>query len=490
MLTISPEYTRSFNPKNTAQWFFFNGCDSMTVGIPSEYESFDIDGSQIGLSLGTTFLDYPIDAFVLTQGKIGSVWAKPVVENYIIDFDLWYDLSEWHHNLWSRIEFPVVQCRTNMHICSSGKGIQTEEYPLGLFTLDSTLETVYVGGIPVTDQICNATPVPYSSIVAALEGNKGWGSVEPLQSGKFSPKEHSKWGVAGVHFDLGYDIYDSRPWYCAGSIHLVFPTGTRPKGTYVFEPVVGADKSWQIGATAIANYIKEFQNSELGIYFYAVGTHLFKAKQDRVFSLAHNGPGSQLLLIKQFQPLQNGLINAEREANIFCGTAKIGSTLMFDGSLMAQYSRNNLVANLGYNLWARTKEKRAKTVVFRGFYESTFGIKGATAMEDSLALGGPTTPLQCAADTTTDSTATIAASTTPDPMGEADGTPVPKPIFIQPGDIEYGSALHPAAISNKVFASIGYKSSWFVLLSGEAEFGTNNAAINQWGVMLKVGKDF
>ena len=62
--------------------------------------------------------------------------------------------------------------------------------------------------------------------------------------------------------------------------------------------------------------------------------------------------------------------------------------------------------------------------------------------------------------------------------------------LLQPWDVNYGSALSPAALSHKIFAAAGFKSSWFALLSGEVEFSANNAAINQWGIMLKVGGEF
>jgi hypothetical protein len=228
--------------------------------------------------------------------------------------------------------------------------------------------------------------------------------------------------------------------------------------------------------------VREFEQSELGFYLYAVGTHLFKSQQDRVFPLKENGPGSQLLLLKQFQVGQTGLIDATREANIFCGRTKIGATLMFDGSLMMQWSRKRFVADIGYNFWARTKEKRAKSVSFRGFYEDRFAVKGDTPMEFQDKVGCYSAPIECIPDTATDSTGTIAGPTEPDPINTS--------VFIAPCDVSYGPGLSPAALSHKIFAATGFKSSWFVLLSGEAEFSANNAAINQWGIMLKVGGEF
>lgn len=475
VLTISPQYTHSFQTNGIAQWFFFNGRDAMTVGIPDENESFTIDGSQIGLSLGTIY-DPDTDSVFLRSGLIGSVTAKPIVENYIVDIDLWYDLSRWHKHLWSRIEAPIVYMKTNMRMCSSGRGTQNDQYPLGLFSLDKTIVDAY------GDEICGASCVPYSAIVCALEGNSGWGAVEPLKAGKFSTQPLIKWGVPSVHFDLGYDMYDTIPWYCAGSLHVVFPTGNRPKGTYVFEPILGANKSWQLGATAIAHYLKQFDDeNEFGIYFYAVGTHLFKSNQERVFSLNRNGPGSQLLLLKQFKGDETGLISAEREANIYTGTIKVGATFMFDGSLMFQYSHNSLVVDLGYNFWARTPERISKKVGLQLCCDTPFGIKGNTPMEFQTMTGCLGSPVQCLNDTTTQSCARICG-----PALQDDEITT----FITPGDLNYKAPLHPAAMSHKIFAATGYKSWWYALVSGEAEFSPNNAAINQWGIMLKMGVYF
>lgn len=474
VLTISPQYTRSFNTQGLAQWFFFNGSKSMTVGIPDENKSFDIDGSQIGLSMGTVYDPY-IGADVLNPGKIGSVWAKPLVENYIIDLDYWVDLSDWYDGLWMRFELPVVCMKTNMNMRAKGRGVRTDPYPFGLFSLDST--TLDAHG----DQACSQTLVPYDSILCALEGNQGWGAVEPLKSGKFSTKSLTQWGAAGLHFDLGYDLIDIMPYYLAGSLHVVFPTGTRPKGTYVLEPVIGANKSWQLGATLIAHYVKPFDYNELGIYIYAVGTHLFRSKQERVFSLLNNGPGSQLLILKQFNATDTELLSAPREANIFCGETKIGSSIMFDGSVMFEYSQKKFVADIGYNFWVRTKERRSNKVFFREFADDEFGVKGQTLMKEISTVGGYGAPLICNYNLTTNNAVTIAG----------DSSEVDNPaLLLEASDINYGSALAPTSMSNKVFAAIGFKSTWFALLCGEAEFGMNNAALNQWGVMLKVGIDF
>jgi len=473
MLIISPQYTQSFDPKGIGEWFFFNGCNAMTVGIPDDYQIFDIDGSQIGLSLGTTY-DPIQEVEFLTPGKIGTVFAKPIVENYIIDLDFWYDLSSWHDHLWSRLECPIVYMKTDMHMCASGIGIQNEEYPNGLFSLDSTVIDSY------GNDLCNTTPVPYNSILCALQGCQGWGAVTPLQAGKFPTHALSKWGAAGLHFDLGYDMYTTAPWYCAGSLHVVFPTGTRPNGTYVFEPVIGANKSWQFGATFIANYVRECKHGEYGLYLYAVGTHLFKSQQDRVFALKCNGPGSQLLLLKQFNSIGSELVSASREANIFCGNTQIGALLMFDGSLMFQYSRKRFVADIGYNFWVRTREVRSSEVCFRGYADNVYGVKGNESMETISTVGGDCAPFTCIPDFNTNSHATISTSCVTDAQ----------PVFIQLCDINYGSALAPTSMSHKIFAAIGYKTSWFVLLCGQAEFGANNTVINQWGVMLKLGVEF
>jgi hypothetical protein len=461
-VNVALQYQKSFDSGKLAKWFSFTGNDCMTIGIPGDGQSFDINGSQFGMSLGSVD-----DTIALVPGPIGKICTDPVVKNFIADFDFYFDLSCIKSGLWWRLDVPVVQQTTDLRLRADGSGKNGSEYGNGLF-----------------DITCTKTPVPYTNILEAFLGDRGWGSVPALQSGKYKNCKQKKTGIAALHFDLGYDFYLNDCSYFGASIHAVAPTGNAPTAEFVFEPVIGPNRSAQVGFTLEGYRLWECADERaLGFYFYGVGTHLFKASQTRLFNLKHNGPGSQYLLLKTINQPTSLVLGADRVANLLAGETKIGADFMFDGSLMFQFSYHKFFMDIGYNFWIRTKEKRGPEVCLRNFAPSTYAIK------DDLPLTRIDSFLGCISNIASANDSTIAQSA---PPTKAELT---IPIFIDPSDINFSSALNPSTHSNKVFASLGYASnikdhSVYILVEGEAEFGKKDSAINQWGVLGKFGFEF
>ena len=461
-INVTLQYQKSFDSGKLANWFSFNGKNCMTVGIPGGGETFDINGSQFGMSLGSVD-----DTIALVPGSIGKICMDPVVKNFIADFDFYFDLDCIKSGLWWRVDVPVVQQTTDLRLTASGAGKNDSEYGVGLFDIN-----------------CAKTPVPYTDILDAFLGDDGWGSIPALQAGKYKNCKQKKTGVAALHFDLGYDFYLSDCGYFGASIHAVAPTGGKPTGEFVFEPVIGPNNSAQVGFTLEGYKIWECCDERaVGLYFYGVGTHLFKAHQTRVFNLKNNGPGSQYLLLKTINEPTSYVFGAERVANVLAGTTKIGADFMFDGSVMLQFSYRKFFIDIGYNIWARTKEKRSSEVCLRNYAPLTYAIKG------DLPLSTVDSFLGCVSDISSANGSTIAQSATPTT------TELTEPIFISASDINFSSALHPSTYSNKVFCALGFAGnlrdhSVYIMVEGEAEFGKKNSAINQWGVLGKFSFDF
>lgn len=475
--SIALQWQRSFSEKDFSKWFMFKCSNCMSVGVPNEHE-FDIDATQFGLGLFNNEGE-------LISGPIGKFCIKPKIEKFIADFDFRFNLDNLLCGLWSRISFPIVHQKTDLRISQNLESSNLSGiFAPGLFNLD-----------------CEAVNSVYNSIIDALNGDVAFGDFPELKYGKFPRKSLSKTRVASVAFDLGYDIYKDNCGHFSPSIHLVVPTGNRPKSKFLFEPVIGANKSWQLGIAIDGSYI--FYNEDInkfGLYYYAVLTHLFKAHQTRLFSLRSNGDGSQYLLLKKFSPAGSTEIEkGERAANILAGDAKIGASIMLDASLMFHYSHCNIFADLGYNLWYRSKEKLNKTVCFRDFAESAYGIKGDSLMSEEQFMACNIPPV-CNDFPVTESTSTISK---PGPFDQI-VTPLPNPpghsvegdpIYITADDINFNTPLHPSSVSNKIFGSIGYNWQYceypgYILFGGEIEFGSNNKALNQWGIILKAGLAF
>ncbi|MDR3646565.1 MAG: hypothetical protein P4L22_03415 [Candidatus Babeliales bacterium] len=462
---VTLEYQQSFHDKKLAQWFSFNcdDCNCMTVGVPGNNQTYDINAIELGLSTTNN-----------APGAIGDICLNPKIRNIIADLDFKFDLNDCVCNSWARINMVIANCKTEMRLSGDTTGNIATTIPAGVVS-------------------SAAVEVPFNSVLEAFEAQSAFGEVPVLKFGRFANCVKSKTGVAGLHLDLGYDFVRCERGHIGASAHIVFPTGTRPKGVFLLEPVIGANKSWQLGATVNASYdlYKGCDDGRITLFFDSVITHLFKSRQYRPFQLK-NGPGSEFLILKTFD-CTGQAIGLERAANILHGETKIGNDIMFDGALMFQFAYCNFFGDLGYNFWYRSKDKRANTVCFSGFAENKYGIAPA----DPIIAGNfpfctPTTidicsTANCSTCAPNNSTAPTTTISTPGPIN-AD------PVFIGIGDIDFSSALNPSAISNKVFAALGYqfecKYPMYVSLGGEVEFGQDNRAINQWGVLGQFGISF
>jgi len=285
--------------------------------------------------------------------------------------------------------------------------------------------------------------------------------------------------------------------------------------------------------------------------------HLFKAEQIRSFDFVTNGFASRYMLLEELvSPEVGGLFVQEEQAvlqynrtltpaiNKTSLKTKVSVGVQADVVLKLSYQTGGLGVDVGYNFWARSKEKMR---LLEQFESSRWAIKG-----DAQVYGDDFTAL----DTTsiipvnaTQSKATIQAGagignanrefrnfnadnagpaertnirlicsepdrTTPllpatgDNFEKAAGgsleVPRPmdssqEPILLQSCNIDKESAAVPGAISHKICTHINY--TWqkknsaipFLGLGGELEIGQNTkkrGALSQGGVWLKGGVSF
>lgn len=437
-----------------AQWFLFNGCTTVTVGIPNDLTSFTVDGGQLGLL--TT------DG---ANGPLGILSLNPTLKNGIIVANAWFDLSAYVCGLWLRTYLTLAHTKTNlgMHACSTNVA-QSGNYPEGAYTTD-----------------CNEAPLQYSSVCSAFMGNKSFGKIPDLKYAKFYNNSKKKTALASIRTDLNYDVIQSTDGFlnCGGC--LVIPTGNKPQGHFIFEPMVGANGSWQIGGTLLGAYhcLRNSEKNSVDFYADATVTYVSKSKQTRVFSLKNNGAGSQYMLLKVFDLSVGAVLAGERVANVFAGQADIGGMGMFDGSLMMHFERcNGFCFDIGYNLWARSKEQIGDTAFLRKFTENTYGIKGNLPLTTIDSLSG-----LCIGDLTTASNSTLGNPAAPDATTK----------IVEVCDVDFNTPLQPSAFSNKLFISMGYSPSVEcsdytirLFVEGEVEIGQKKKALNQWALNINV----
>lgn len=457
-IDVSTSFQRSFSKKSLAQWFLFNNTNCMTVGLSTDEQTFDVDGEQFGLVTPES-----------VAGKIGSLCLAPRTENIITNVQSWFSLDHICCGMWLRTGLVLARNKRTLGITTEDSNVaQTGFYPDGFYDVD-----------------CESLPIVYTNVLDAFIGNKAIGDVPSLKFVKFYDESLDKVALASLRADLGYDFVRTCNGFLNGSVSIVAPAGTRPNSRHIFEPVVGANRSWQLGLNASGSYLlRRLCNvkREVSIYFDATITHLFKARQVRVCALKNNGPGSQYLLLKRMDLSVGAVLSGERVANILAGDMRVGVPIMFDGAVLLHIERPGLFfGDIGYNLWARAQEKRSSRICFGNFESNTYGIKGDLPLSkiDNFSQ-------LCIGDLLTANQSTVAKQSSADFES----------ITLGACDIDCSVALHPSAISHKLFGALGTAKACSLLtmvyaaVAAEVEFGHQPAALRQWAISVHLGISF
>ena len=109
--------------------------------------------------------------------------------------------------------------------------------------------------------------------------------------GKITCGKLSETGVADLELKLGYEWLVHEPCHLESYIGVVVPTGTTPKGEYMFEPIVGNGHHFGLmwgGAFGILFYEDEARDRQLRAEIGAHTEYLFRKEQVRSFDVKYN----------------------------------------------------------------------------------------------------------------------------------------------------------------------------------------------------------
>jgi hypothetical protein len=285
--------------------------------------------------------------------------------------------------------------------------------------------------------------------------------------------------LADVEAALGYNFLCDECYHLGVDFRVVFPASNRPNAIFLFEPIAGNGKHYEVGAGISGHY--EFWNnccdSSFSVWAEADFYTVLKGRQRRIFDLQNadgtQNIGSHQLLIKKFigGPAAPMLTEVLFGPNVLALTCKVRNSLHVEGMVLFDYYRCGFTLDAGYNVWARSKDKISNIEVIQ---PNTFGLQGMTL------TAGPTM-------NQTGSTAKINGT-----GGQADATNV----YLSNSQLFIDSAANPRAISHKFFVHASY--AWencdytpFLGIGGEVEFsGNRNSALDQWGIWIKGGFAF
>ena len=436
-------------------WFSFNGKKTMSYGN-SGAEIFDINALNFGVT------------------GSGVISFNPKIKNSIAIIDNYFSFGKDFCEIWGRIKVPIVHTNWNLKLSDTLNGENRLKYE------DNTVSTT--------------TPdVVYKSLKEAWKGTKSFGVIPSLGCGKIDACQTTT-TISSVDLELGKEFINNSCGYFGSSFIASIPVGTTPTAEYLFNAVVGANHSWQLGLTFNGGVQHCFSDcANLGLYFYGVGTHIFDSNQKRLLGLKTRtgeiNPGSGFLVLKNYSGAKklDSLTPLLRAEKILCCDVKVGSPFMFDFSLLLKADYKCCNIGIGWNYWIRLAETMKERCCI--IPSEKYGIANLAAGQTTYASSGS---FATASKSTIEKLLGIASSTAPSNDGTLSSD---SPIFLTDNDVDICTALHPKASSNKVFGFLTFEnchSNWdcFCTIFGSKEFATSNAAVDQWEAGIKVGVSF
>lgn len=427
-LSVTAEYTRSFRPQRIAQELFGKEFCNRTCGSAF----IQVTGSRVA-NRGTN--DWLADNFYLPTDFQSTLKFTPRIENVIVDLNGYIGLDNIAQGLFIRLDAPIAWTNWNLNFCE---------------VVTST------GGNATDDGYMSCSPIARNKLLpnfsSFARGNAPADFTDPdfageditfngLCNAKIEGCSHALARLADLTLVVGYNFLDCDDYHFGAGAQVVAPTGNRPEGKYLFEPIVGNGKHWELGAYFTGHVTLwhcQDEDASFGFYIDASVTHLFNTRHRRTADLNFR-PLSRYMLAEKFTSPAVALSGGATSAGSVVPTAQFAHefspianlttrdvqvSIGVQGDIAAQftYVEGGWNWDLGYNFWGRSCERFSKcknscssssscasacsssNACNTTFAPNTWGVKG-----DAYAFGFPAagcTPLSA-----TENTATINAGT-------------------------------------------------------------------------------
>ena len=276
--------------------------------------------------------------------------------------------------------------------------------------------------------------------------------------GRIPNKKISRWGVADIELKIGYNSVSCETYSINSYVGLIFPTGTRVRGRVLWEPIIGNNHHFGLSfGNSFAFEIFSYGRHAIQMYVDSDTRYLVSNYQVRSFDYNGRPWGRYMESYKSSE--QAAAAAASNDQN--SGTSGINlstrcvrvsphlsSTINTGFQLTRQCESTCWLLEAGYNFWARQAEhidfECSNTI-------SSSAFKGVNGM-------GTTTVARTIKNNFENSVFTLEQ----------------RYASKSNCDIDLESASHPAAISNTVFGTLGYR--WdsecpsFIAIGGSYEF--------------------
>jgi hypothetical protein len=369
-ISITPEYNHTFHSHDITRTLFGDNL----IGSGCE-QHLHITGSQVA---NRSPQDLLADYFYLPTDFESTVQFTPVIDNTIIDFGFYLGLDAWVKGLYFALHAPFAHTRWDLNIDEDITDPGTNNSAPGYLTPNvlprNQLLDSFTG-------FANGRTIPNTQQVAFEELNYAQMSAERLVKSR----------MGEVRTYVGWNFLVEPSYHVGFNGQIAWPTGLRPEGFYLFEPLVGNGHFWELGFGLNGHYDFWHSQDELShccFYIDCNVTHLFRTRQTRTFDLTRAGTLSRYMMaMEMISPAvnlrgANGMIPSAQFNNDILPVANM-STLAVDVSIAIQAdivllfnaTHRNWSFDFGYNYWGRSPD----TITLRhneSFEEKTFVLKG------------------------------------------------------------------------------------------------------------------
>jgi len=462
------ERTHSFDNKRLAQYLFGSTCLHLV-------------GSQVRSRNNKR--DLVADYFGLSPHFNGTACFKPSLDNWILDLNFHLGLDHWCQGVYLQIYLPIVRTKWDL-------GLHCNERNTNNLNQIAIQPDCYMspGVVPALD-----------SIRQALSGQIPFGDMHtPWQFGKFSCGPLYKTGVANIDVLLGWNFILTHDYHTGAYLQITLPTSNKPRGEYIFEPILGNAGYWELGG-GFTGHTTLFEQGcqNISIYAKASFTSILRSYEIRSFDFKSQGPLSRYLLLKNFTAKDEYNKNLFNAINYNTHAVYAGGNSKVELACKLAYLYGQWGIDLGYDFYFKSSEHLCinPRIYPSDFTFSRLGIKGTEPVCDQSNQNNQSNRLplstmlqsklhdELAPDNTTQNNATITHAGSPDVC----------PVLVRTRDLDLNSARVPRQITHKFFWHISYTrvNTCFepqLGIGGEVEVDSSPkllSSLNQWGIWLK-----
>lgn len=272
-------------------------------------------------------------------------------------------------------------------------------------------------------------------------------------------------GFGDVVCSLSYQSQPMKGYWMRYFGGVILPTSNRPKGEWLYEPMLGNGQQWGIMVGAEGTVLA-YETRKIKIKATVGGTikQFFSNTQKRMVSFRSDDLDSSRSWAHYYGLLgEEGKYGVFPAANLLMRDVKVTPGVYFDGFINYSLFHRNRVFSVGYNLFAKESES----------------VKVRSWTNNKYALASPLY------DTATPFTIVANPSSTDDNL---EGP-------IQRNMLDASVAETPATMTHKVYAMASFvvdslRIPVTVGIGGAYEFAQNNAAPEGYELFMKVGASF